>query len=96
MHLRLNKSRLEIKRNLAVRVNDRWNSFTKACGMCAVTGSFELKCVRESPHLLVSGADLRNSTFWQRGFLMSNRGQVYLPLMQLLCRRILRSVPTEG
>lgn len=41
MHLRLNKSGLEIKCNLAVRVNDRWNSFTKACGMCAVTSISE-------------------------------------------------------
>lgn len=40
MHLRLNKSRLEIQHNLAVRVNDHWNSFTKACGMWAVTSTF--------------------------------------------------------
>lgn len=40
MHLRLNKSRLEIQHNLAVRVNDHWNSFTKACGTWAVTSTF--------------------------------------------------------
>lgn len=40
-HLRLNKSRLEIQHNLAVRVNDHWSSFTKACGMWAVTGMFK-------------------------------------------------------
>lgn len=40
MHLRLNKSRLEIQHNLAVRVNDHWNSFTKACAIWAVTSTF--------------------------------------------------------
>lgn len=40
MHLRLNKSRLEIQHNLAVRVNDHWNSFTKACVIWAVTSTF--------------------------------------------------------
>lgn len=40
MHLRLNKSRLEIQHNIAVRVNDHWNNFTKACGMWAVTSTF--------------------------------------------------------
>lgn len=41
MHLRLNKSRLEIQHNLAVRVNDHWNSFTKARGMWTVTSTFK-------------------------------------------------------
>lgn len=40
MHLRLNKSRLEIQHNLVVRVNDHWNNFTKACGMWVVTSTF--------------------------------------------------------
>lgn len=40
MHLRLNKSRLEIQHNSAVRVNGHWNSFTKACGMWTVTSTF--------------------------------------------------------
>lgn len=39
-HLRLNKSRLEIQHNLAVRANDHWNSFTKAC-VWFVTGTFK-------------------------------------------------------
>lgn len=40
MHLRLNKSRLEIQNNLVMRVNDHWNSFTKACGVWVVTDRF--------------------------------------------------------
>lgn len=40
MHLRLNKSRLEIQHNLVGRVNDHWNNFTKACGMWVVTSTF--------------------------------------------------------
>lgn len=40
-HLWLNKSRLGIQHNSAARLNDHWNSFTKACGMWAVTGTFK-------------------------------------------------------
>lgn len=40
MHLRLNKSRLEIQHNLALRVNDHWKNFTKASCMWAVTSTF--------------------------------------------------------
>lgn len=52
MHLRLNKSRLEIKHNLAGRVNDHWNGFTKACAMWALAGTFkslDKKCSPPTP-----------------------------------------------